>query len=327
MICGTKWKNCDCPWFNYEAFDTEQVGMRGNMRDIFAEDGPPAPSEGWGMAGMVPPPAPTMPSTYEEEMLMRRIQEQRDADLARRMQLHNESDDDYDHRRGVPDMLGVGSSSGHMMNEDYRRARRRMAAPSPPPAAPTVFDRGPDYVSDVSRARGLRATSQERRLADRFSENRYTNGPRPGMGSPVSPHGFSPMSPIRPPPVGLPPVLSPMSMAMPMAMPPPPPMSMPMSMPMPMPMPMSMPIMPSHPMYHTPPPEHMISAPMPHAYDVDFEAHAPRSRRPGREGFEAPKSSTLAGLTGPGSGMNRVYEWRNFVEPGVPEDEVTAGRA
>ena len=31
--------------------------------------------------------------------------------------------------------------------------------------------------------------------------------------------------------------------------------------------------------------------------------------------------SVQAGLTGPGRGMDRVYEWRNYVEPGLPEGE------
>lgn len=38
-------------------------------------------------------------------------------------------------------------------------------------------------------------------------------------------------------------------------------------------------------------------------------------------GHEPPKPSVLAGLAGPGRGLNRVFEWRNYVEPGIPEGE------
>jgi IBR domain, a half RING-finger domain len=52
MVCGLRWKSCDCPWFNYENVDAHL----GN------------------------------PMRYQEEMDRRRDQEQRDEALARRMQ-------------------------------------------------------------------------------------------------------------------------------------------------------------------------------------------------------------------------------------------------
>jgi hypothetical protein len=55
--------------------------------------------------------------------------------------------------------------------------------------------------------------------------------------------------------------------------------------------------------------------------------HAPTVRR--RPPYQAhrehtnelPKRSMLAGLAGLGKGMNRVSEWRHFVEPGAPEGD------
>lgn len=38
---------------------------------------------------------------------------------------------------------------------------------------------------------------------------------------------------------------------------------------------------------------------------------------------EEPRLSVLAGLGGPGRGMNRVVEWAAYVEPGVPDGEGT----
>jgi len=35
--------------------------------------------------------------------------------------------------------------------------------------------------------------------------------------------------------------------------------------------------------------------------------------------------STLAGLGGPGRGMNRVHEWAAYVEPGEPQEEAPVG--
>ena len=35
---------------------------------------------------------------------------------------------------------------------------------------------------------------------------------------------------------------------------------------------------------------------------------------------ERPMSSMLAGLSGAGRGMNRVFEWRSHVKPGAPDE-------
>lgn len=51
MVCGLKWKSCDCPWFNYEAVDD----LRGN------------------------------PIRYQQEMDRRREQLQQDEEIARQM--------------------------------------------------------------------------------------------------------------------------------------------------------------------------------------------------------------------------------------------------
>ena len=53
MVCGSKWKSCDCPWFNYEP--------------VHAHLGNPA--------------------RYQEELDRRRDQERRDEDIARRMEV------------------------------------------------------------------------------------------------------------------------------------------------------------------------------------------------------------------------------------------------
>lgn len=54
--------------------------------------------------------------------------------------------------------------------------------------------------------------------------------------------------------------------------------------------------------------------------------HAPNvRRRPPKatrvHGHDLPRPSVLAGLAGPGRGLNRVFEWRNYVEPGLPDEQ------
>src|SRR2546423_9357527 len=61
MICGLKWKSCDCPWFNYETIDAHL----GN------------------------------PVRYQEELDRRREQEQRDEALAWRLQAIRVEGEDY----------------------------------------------------------------------------------------------------------------------------------------------------------------------------------------------------------------------------------------
>ena len=53
IVCGCKWKTCDCPWFNYEQVDVHL----GN------------------------------PARYQEELDRRRVQERRDEEIARRMEV------------------------------------------------------------------------------------------------------------------------------------------------------------------------------------------------------------------------------------------------
>jgi len=60
MVCGRKWKTCDCPWFNYEQVDAHL----GN------------------------------PARYQEELDRRRDQERRDEAIARRMAALALDDDD-----------------------------------------------------------------------------------------------------------------------------------------------------------------------------------------------------------------------------------------
>lgn len=89
MICGSKWKSCDCPWFHYR--DLPDLDRLTNMRVpdevsvVFRRV-----MDAAGIPVQAPPAAPTQARrqpTYDEELDQRRRQERLDADLARRMQL------------------------------------------------------------------------------------------------------------------------------------------------------------------------------------------------------------------------------------------------
>lgn len=309
MICGTKWKGCDCPWFNYGGGDAEQMdepmpNMRGDLHDIFDGRDPPTTTELRGSRMR----RHTRPQTYEEEMVYRRLQEDRDLEMARRMQIYDEVEE-IDSPDAMGESFGVGNTMGHFMNDDYRRSG--YGAVSAAPAPPISYDRVSRHVANVGRARGSRSGSMERRLADRLSGERGTrrrqSGPTPAPAPmwPMSP-GHYPMAPM----------CSPLS---------------------------SPPLGPGH--FSTPRPASFVLQPrMTSGYPgersvermLDYGYREPRSERASRtskyyeeDSIYSPSrssrtrempSSSLAGLSGQGHGMNRVFEWRNFVRPGVPEE-------
>ncbi|EFY98314.2 revertant of glycogen synthase kinase mutation [Metarhizium robertsii ARSEF 23] len=307
MICGIKWKNCDCPWFNDDDRRADFLNdmnipipsIRGDLGDIFRGNGPPAPPE---LRGHTEPPPMMMPvrrrpRTYQEEMHMRRQQESFDADFARQLQYTGDYDEphSYSMMGGLGDIHGIGNASEHYMNENYRRGGHYR----PQTQTTAVHDR-PEY-GDTRRSRGRLETSQERRLADRLSETRSGFGSPPAAG-PIYPVGMS----VPPPPVPAAPVPIPPSLAL------------------------------RHhtveaEMYnispYTPRAERVVGRRMSRDYEDEARVHSPpRSHwRRGRE--TRPKSSELAGLNGTGQGMNRVSQWRTFVEPGIPDGESTVGHA
>lgn len=307
MICGLKWKSCDCPWFNHDTPEDDSLEdmhipmSLGRDRLGRADGSPPGRGTIHPVPDLTAPMSmrPRVPDAYEDpphDPLMRRLQERQESNLARR--LHVRDDDG-------------GDMSAHHRGDDHRRRPHLVPVPVPtPPAAPPVgFERpgvAGEYVSGVNRARGVRQDSVERRLADRLSEFRTSPGSRPGM-----------------------------------MMPPPPPMPASAGLPMSM---LATPAAPTARMsameedmmynsrsrgvwppgsdigmmmsggigggYAPPPPAPTLPPQVP-------EVHGSRGRKRGGE----PKSSMMAGLTGAGRGMNRVDEWRSHVEPGVPGDD------
>ncbi|OAP58617.1 hypothetical protein AYL99_07707 [Fonsecaea erecta] len=93
MVCGLKWKSCDCPWFNYEA-------VEAHLGD---------------------------PVRYQQELDRRRDQVNRDEALARRMQQMGLGGDDAD--GPAARMLGLGNGANHHMNQNFiQQAREALTA-------------------------------------------------------------------------------------------------------------------------------------------------------------------------------------------------------
>ncbi|KAI1503091.1 hypothetical protein F5X99DRAFT_134957 [Biscogniauxia marginata] len=315
MICGSKWKTCECPWFSYDTaeqdgLDDMEIPVPMVDRDrLGGSDTLPRDFRAGATTGQS---ARFRPNTYEEEMHYRHLQEQQDEELARRLQ-YEDTDDEYldGMGDGMGDVIGVGNAAGHFMNDNYRRAQS-VITPQHPPAAP--FERAnstvTDYVAGVNRSRGVRASSMERRLADRFEQRQGNSPTHRSFGHPIPPPPHPPRS-MGPPPPPQPPGMPGMH---------------------------GMPGMPGSGLRrHTLEDDIYDNSRNPrlaermaprraatHDYLEEVAMYAPTSRRRHRE-REPPRDSVLAGLNGQGRGMNRVFEWRNYVEPAVgPEHHITA---
>lgn len=302
MICGAKWKGCDCPWFNDGGFpgdvDVAVPQIRGDLRDIFDGEGPPMPSElrNHHPVTMTMPARPRRRS-HHEEMLARRLQGEWDTETVRHLRYPGDFHDERGLMGGVGVVDGIGNAAGHMMNEDYRSSGRYRV-----PARVVTLERSADHVAGEGRTRNKRPDSMERRLADRLSETRPGMGMRRRMGQ------MAPPGATRAPPMAHGAETGPATT-------------------------------PAAPQGRTlrqhsleeelynrrPRSERVVGARISRTYEDESEVHAPASRR--RELEELPRSSDMAGLNGLGQGMNRVSQWRSFVEPGIPDGESTVGHA
>ncbi|KAI0600953.1 hypothetical protein F4775DRAFT_515735 [Biscogniauxia sp. FL1348] len=305
MICGAKWKTCECPWFSYDTaehdglddmeipipmVDRDRLGGSDTFPNYRANASP-----GQG--------ARFRPNTYEEEMHFRHLQEQQDEELARRLQ-YEDTDDEY--LDGIGNTMGIGNAAGHFMNENYRRAQSVITPPHAPAAAMPSFERAnstvTDYVTGINRSRGVRASSMER-LADRFEQRQSTSPTHRSFRHPIPPPPHPPRSMGPPPP----------------------------------PQPPGIPGMPGNglrrptiedDMYESMRNPRLAERMAPRRaatqdYMEDMAMYPPTSRRRHRE-REPPRDSVMAGLTGQGRGMSRVSEWRNYVEPVGTDHHITA---
>ncbi len=107
MVCGLKWKTCDCPWFNYEAVENDRLNH------------------------MNPPQVRRVPVNqqrgYQEELDRRREQERRDEALARRMQVLGidlQTGNNHNQNRNIhhnQDVVDLGNAPHHVVNQHFLR--------------------------------------------------------------------------------------------------------------------------------------------------------------------------------------------------------------
>ena len=156
MICGLKWKSCNCPWFNYEAVEADQLN---HMQVPEEAEGPGAQER-----PRRPRRPPRPPNNYDEEVNDRRRQERADEEFARRLQMMDiEGEDEEDYQGGIGDVHGIGNGAGHFMNQDYIRAAHNILTGDFDQATAAA-----DYVMGVANARGMPPTPGPRRMAGRY---------------------------------------------------------------------------------------------------------------------------------------------------------------
>jgi hypothetical protein len=150
MICGLKWKSCNCPWFTYDAAEADRL----NHMQVPGE----------------PEQRPNRlrrarPNNFDDEMNQRRRQERADEELARRLQRVGMEDGDEDYQGGIGDVHGIGNGAAHFMNQDYIRAAQNILTATYDQATAAA-----NYVMGVAQARGAPPPPENgpRRMVDRY---------------------------------------------------------------------------------------------------------------------------------------------------------------
>ncbi|KAI4252545.1 MAG: hypothetical protein LQ352_004239 [Teloschistes flavicans] len=137
MICGVKWKGCDCPWFNYQTVEQDRLNHMNvpvNPRVVVVN------------GQQLDADHPRAARGYQAQLDARREQERQDEQLAHRLQmlgLHEMPGVEIyqvhdDHDEGSNEGFGVGNTRGPHMNTHFvsYHASRPAHLPPPPPVPP-----------------------------------------------------------------------------------------------------------------------------------------------------------------------------------------------
>ncbi|KAK4214820.1 putative E3 ubiquitin-protein ligase ARI4 [Rhypophila decipiens] len=215
-ICGSKWKSCECAWFNFENGESDPLehmqfpahastrSYRHSSTPRFSSGAPSPPTPRDFRSEHRPSVAETIrprPSSYDEEDFDRRLQEQREAHAHvshQKMPSFSAFDDiDEDDDYGRDMIRGHDQRSRARRHTDEKPPGRRAAtviAPSPPqsrhPAVPpplSSFERpnsGPDYGAGGAWTRGQLHHSPERWHDPPSDRRRASSPPRYRYPSP-----------------------------------------------------------------------------------------------------------------------------------------------
>lgn len=117
MVCGEKWKTCDCPWFNYDTVEEDRLNHMRIPNVVEFQDGDDVPR----ILQPQPRPANYLNLLYERRRQER--QERMGQDAMRRLERlaldDNNAADDY--QGVIGEIHGIGNGAGHLMNENYVR--------------------------------------------------------------------------------------------------------------------------------------------------------------------------------------------------------------
>lgn len=149
MICGQKWKTCDCPWFNYDVVEADRLEHMQVPEIEVVYDRP----------NRLRRQRPAPPNNYRAELEARRRQEREDEALARRLE-QAALDEDLDYQGGIGNIHGIGNGAGHFLNENFVRAANIINGNSNDATAAA------NYVMNVRQARG--SAPLPPRMAGRF---------------------------------------------------------------------------------------------------------------------------------------------------------------
>ena len=332
MLCGQKWKKCECPWFNYDeaedGLDYLNIERPLPNRNPFAPDGgriapPPVPL---GLQWRLPLRHPAAPplggsspharplsshrprsshrtpraTNFEAEVMPVRTRGSFEEGRTRRRHIADPYANEYEvlDDDDAWEELDIRDSPGRFANDGYGRMPIGYQLPSLCRAATVEPSLGPERSHHKLRRR---ASSLEQRLASRSG------------GAHTKPSPFRPSGPQTAPAgacsnVGVP--------AAPMA-----PAS-------------ALGTKPAHGLTRRPRrrravEEDIYATPTRDSHhrsvrglkDSMKESYLGEPFEDQRRHSEPAKSSVLAGLTGDGRGMNRVFEWRTHVVPDYGEGE------
>ncbi|TGO23965.1 hypothetical protein BPAE_0116g00260 [Botrytis paeoniae] len=285
MICGLKWKTCNCPWFNYETaendrLDDMQVPQPVPVQEAPARNPEAPPRNARDRARRQPP------ANYNEELDQRRRQEREDESLARQLQNWGTdgmptNDRDANYNGGIGEVQGVGNGANHFMNQDYIREASDVLAQ---PGGVMNFGLGvTNFLPGFLRPRGVAAANPTvGEMTDRYP----TVAPAPVPEPPAAP-GLVRRHTTRDTARGTGHTRRASDIVVPRR---------------------------TRTDYAA---EAAILAPASRASATPSRASSSASK-PQKEKEKKTKSSILAGL---GSGRNRVDAWRNHVAPGAPPAE------
>ena len=109
MICGAKWKTCNCPWFNYGQVETDRLNHFNVVEQhrVPVDDAVAAGARG-----------------YDDELERRQRQVDEDEALARRLQVLNVEIAENEYGATPGGIFSLGNAHAHHLNENYIPATR-----------------------------------------------------------------------------------------------------------------------------------------------------------------------------------------------------------